>query len=182
METKVCFKCGVEKPLSEFYKHPQMADGHLNKCKDCTRKDSISNYNVKCKDETWMERERARNREKFKRLSEKWDCIKIRDIFPWVFNVSRYARARGIDCKGKEFHHWNYNLPHDVFLFSRSAHRRIHKYITVNYEDGYNYTKDGVKIESAEMAYNLFKTYLKLEGIEEDFKYYELYKMKPIKK
>jgi hypothetical protein len=41
---KTCFKCGVPQPLTSFYKHPQMADGRLNKCKGCTKKDVQTNY------------------------------------------------------------------------------------------------------------------------------------------
>lgn len=35
--SKVCRECNQDQPLGEFYKHAQMADGHLNKCKSCTR-------------------------------------------------------------------------------------------------------------------------------------------------
>lgn len=42
---KKCFRCGSVLDLSEFYKHNQMYDGHLNKCKQCTKEDSINNRN-----------------------------------------------------------------------------------------------------------------------------------------
>lgn len=40
LDSKECFKCNLIKPLTEFYKHRMMFDGHLNKCKSCTRLDA----------------------------------------------------------------------------------------------------------------------------------------------
>lgn len=34
---KLCRKCQKVLSLAEFYKHAQMADGHLNICKECVR-------------------------------------------------------------------------------------------------------------------------------------------------
>jgi hypothetical protein len=38
--SKTCFKCGKTLPLTEFYKHNKMKDGHLGKCKECTKNDA----------------------------------------------------------------------------------------------------------------------------------------------
>jgi len=34
---KTCKECQIKKPMTEYYAHKEMADGHLNKCKSCVR-------------------------------------------------------------------------------------------------------------------------------------------------
>lgn len=40
-QTKVCFKCDQNLPLTLFYKHRSMKDGRLNKCIECTKAEAV---------------------------------------------------------------------------------------------------------------------------------------------
>lgn len=45
---KTCFKCHTLQPITNFYVHSQMSDGHINKCKTCTKKDVKGNVERIC--------------------------------------------------------------------------------------------------------------------------------------
>jgi hypothetical protein len=46
MDVKTCKKCGAEKQLSHFYKHPKTADRRSGSCKECD-KSSVREYRKK---------------------------------------------------------------------------------------------------------------------------------------
>lgn len=169
IETKKCFKCGRDLPLSEFYKHSRMADGHLNKCKDCTRNDVRRDYERKSKDESWLEKERARGREKNRRLYTGASFRnKTRKDFPDAINSRRAIKIRGYNTDGKEVHHWNYNKPRSVILLSPKAHHRIHKHIIASREDCYCYTLDGVCLDTEDKTLKYYKEVLsKYDDLDE---------------
>jgi hypothetical protein len=56
---KECFKCKKTLSLDNFYKHSQMKDGHVNKCKECNKKDVRENYKVNIEHFKEYEKKRA---------------------------------------------------------------------------------------------------------------------------
>lgn len=74
---KTCFKCNLVKPLEDFYKHPQMPDGRVNKCKDCNKIENKINWNKNREEK--REYDFYRHRHSIQRIfNHKYSMIKTR--------------------------------------------------------------------------------------------------------
>lgn len=132
---KKCFKCGAEKPLSEFYKHKAMADGHLGKCKDCTKKDvrlhraendSVREYDRKRAKDPRRRAAAAANAKKW--AAENPEGYKAHYL---VSNAIRDKRLVRLPCevcgsKRSHAHHEDYSKPFDVRWLCALHHHRLH--------------------------------------------------------
>ena len=130
---KTCFKCLREQDLSQFYKHPRMQDGHLNKCKDCARLDASTNY--KHKRQQYSEYDKMRERRP-ERKQQKRSALKThRAKHPErnrarsrVASALRSGLLHRLPCKlcGSEksqAHHEDYLKPLDVEWLCFVCHR-----------------------------------------------------------
>jgi hypothetical protein len=129
---KKCFKCGIEKELSEFYVHPQMGDGHLNKCKICTKKDSLGYEKENRKNPVWCEKERQRSKEKYHRLNYRKKQFEQNKLKPYKQGIYKILHKKYNLSKDENIHHWNYNKPLDFIIINKKLHRFIHKFITLD--------------------------------------------------
>ena len=149
MNAKRCFKCGRELPLSEFYKHSQMSDGHLNKCKECARRDTKENREKNIVYYKRYDRKRALNpdrveyrkeynssehgkqiaRERQKKNKTIYaEKIRARSV---LYNAIKYGHIKKQTCEicGEEkvhAHHSDYSKPLDVIWLCAKHHGWIH--------------------------------------------------------
>lgn len=147
---KVCFKCLVEKPLSEYYKHSKMRDGFLNKCKDCTKSDSTKNRNDNLEYYRQYDKDRANNpdrvaaREDYSRseagrvsrrkAKSKWEESnpKKRGVHIKTGNAIRDGLLFKQPCevcgdKSVVAHHCDYDKPLDIMWLCPEHHSEWHK-------------------------------------------------------
>lgn len=138
MTTKRCFKCKKIKEINLFYKHSQMADGHLNKCKTCTKKDVKNRYDDPKKKKFIQEYEKRRNQtenrkrnkleyQKKRRLNSKGKYKANQK----VNNAIRDGRLIRKPCeicgnKNSEAHHNDYRKYLDVRWLCFKHHRELH--------------------------------------------------------
>jgi hypothetical protein len=140
---KKCFKCDKLLPLNEFYVHNKMADGHLNKCKSCSKNDVKKRYENLSKDKEFIFNERKRGREKYKRLYSDIskpktyeESINYKLRYPEKYKAKiKLGKTRSI-TKGNHLHHWSYNEEHykDVIELDSKTHYFIHRYIIYDQE------------------------------------------------
>lgn len=136
---KTCFKCNVQKPLMDFYKHPSMADGHVNKCKQCNKNDVAEHRlkNIDCI--RAYDRERAKNPERAKlnaELTKLWRNkdkrrVKCHSTVSRAIKSGDLIRKPCIECKNEksQAHHEDYEKPLDVIWLCQICHSKRHQEI-----------------------------------------------------
>ncbi len=146
MISKVCFKCNVEKGLDEFYVHKKMKDGHLNKCKLCTKGDTKQRHDILISNNEWHTKEKERHRNKYYRLGykdkhkptseeKKETIIRYKGKYPEK-TKAKSATARMKKQLGYNLHHWSYNKEHykDVIELPKNDHYFLHRHIIYDQE------------------------------------------------
>ena len=137
IRSKVCFKCNVDKPLSEYYKHAQMGDGHLNKCKECTKKDANQHRANNLERIREYDRKRGKNAERIKmnvevnrawRAEDKRRQSCHRQVSIAIKNgILVRQPCERCGAEKTEAHHEDYDKPLDVMWLCTICHKQRHK-------------------------------------------------------
>jgi ribosomal protein S27AE len=135
---KTCFKCGKEKPIEMFYRHPAMRDGHLGKCIECAKKD----VTARAESEEGRRKIAEYERDRYKRPDRRSKALEYqtrsRKSHPkkararrLVNNRLRYGKLKREPCQRcgaekSQAHHTDYRFPMKITWLCFKCHRTAH--------------------------------------------------------
>ena len=156
---KTCRECKIEKPLSEFYKHSSMLDGHLNKCIDCVKGRVLKHRELNLEKIREYDKERNNDPKRIKARKEysmtdegKKAHQKANSAYRERYPMKRAAHTitRNYIRDGKlikkcncsvcnsdvkiEAHHDDYTKPLDVRWLCEKCHKEWHRHNKPIYE------------------------------------------------
>lgn len=132
METKLCTKCGEEKPLEEFYKDKTKKYGRSSYCKICSSQRcklyyQINSEVIKNASSNWQKN----NREKRNAWVKKWKDIHRdevraagREYYRKNKHVYERYRALNKDRLGEKQKEWVYKNKEKVKIFQKESYLR----------------------------------------------------------
>jgi hypothetical protein len=151
---KACFKCGLVKPLNEYYRHPAMGDGRLGKCKECAKKDANRHRSENLEDVQAYDRMRGQDPKRkanvkkryheiyagsdiVKKYHQKWldNNKEKRSAHIVVGNAVKRGDLIRKPCercgkvKGVHGHHEDYSKPLEVIWLCKKHHGERHREI-----------------------------------------------------
>lgn len=133
---KICFKCRLSKPIEEFYAHPLMTDGHLGKCKECTRLDSRRSRNRRLQYYRQYDLRRAAHPARkaavaaFQRSESQRAKKAARSTLGHALAAGRVVKGPCARCGTRinvQAHHHDYSKPLDVTWECRECHFGEHR-------------------------------------------------------
>lgn len=135
-ETKKCITCGIEYPLSFYYKDHRNLDGLYNRCKKCHQratnkfriehKELYRQYEVKYYEESGMG---VYTRQKY------YKQIKARQIINNALVAGTMVKYPCVVCNDikSEAHHEDYDKPLEIWWLCKKHHMLRHKTIKEDY-------------------------------------------------
>jgi ribosomal protein S27AE len=133
---KACFKCHAVKPLIDFYKNSGMPDGHVNKCKECNKKDVLEYRQSNIEKVREYDRQRGKLPSRIKKsieITKAWRAADKRRMA--AHNAVARALKKGLlvpqpcsKCSSEVTvaHHEDYDKPLDVVWLCQACHKKRH--------------------------------------------------------
>lgn len=149
-----------------------MGDGHLNKCKTCTKRHSSERHKRKSANEDWVDSERKRGREKYYRLGYRGKYTQSKESKKQTLHTyfEKFPEKKAAHLKsqrlgkglGHQLHHWSYNKIHykDVIELDRSDHAKVHRFLIYDPITFFYFRKDTMELLNTRALHESYIEYV----------------------